>query len=275
MTAGQSAWREKLRALVEHPRSQRIIMTLIVINAVVLGLETSATAREAAGELLRVLDSLILAVFVLELGAKILVHGRRFVRDPWNIFDFLVVAVALVPATGNLSVLRALRVLRVMRLVSGIPSMRRVVGALLSAIPGMGSIVALLALVYYVFAVIATRLYGASFPEWFGTIGASSYSLFQIMTLESWSMGIVRPVMETYPIAWLFFVPFIMLTSFTVLNLFIGIIVDAMQSQHQSEVEAEREQAHADAEAILAELRSLRQEVTEMRQERRSEDQGQ
>lgn len=268
MTAGQSAWREKLRALVEHPRSQRIIMTLIVINAVVLGLETSPTAREAAGELLRVLDSLILAVFVLELGAKILVHGRRFVRDPWNIFDFLVVAVALVPATGNLSVLRALRVLRVMRLVSGIPSMRRVVGALLSAIPGMGSIVALLALVYYVFAVIATRLYGASFPEWFGTIGASSYSLFQIMTLESWSMGIVRPVMETYPIAWLFFVPFIMLTSFTVLNLFIGIIVDAMQAGQQAEMEAEREQVHADAETILRELRSLRREVAELKGER-------
>jgi len=261
----ETGWRDRLRAVVEHRRCQQAIMALIVINAVVLGLETSGTARDSAGGLLTLLDGAILAVFVVELAAKILVYGRRFPRDPWNLFDFFVVAVALLPATGNLSVLRAFRVLRVLRLVSGIPSMRRVVGALLSAIPGMGSIVALLALVYYVFSVIATRLYGESFPEWFGTIGASAYSLFQIMTLESWSMGIVRPVMEIYPLAWTFFVPFILTTSFTVLNLFIGIIVDAMQSQHQSDIEAEREQAHADAAAILTELRALRAEVAEVR----------
>jgi len=265
----ESGWRGRLQALVEHRRTQRVITLLIVVNAVTLGLETSSRAMEAAGPLLLALDRAILSVFVLELTAKMLVYGRRFPRDPWNVFDFIVVGIALVPATGNLSVLRALRVLRVLRLISAVPSMRRVVGALLAAIPGMGSIVALLSLLYYVFSVMATKLFAASFPEWFGTIGASAYSLFQIMTLESWSMGIVRPVMEVYPLAWAFFVPFILMTSFTVLNLFIGIIVDAMQAGQQAELEAEREQAHADAETILGEVRALRREVAELREDRR------
>jgi voltage-gated sodium channel len=134
------------------------------------------------------------------------------------------------PATGNLSVLRALRILRVLRIVGMVPSLKRVVGGLVAALPGMGSILLLLTLVFYVFSVMATKLYGASFPEWFGSIPASAYSLFQIMTLESWSMGIVRPVMEVHPMAWAFFLPFIACRPpFTVLNLFIGIIVSAMQ----------------------------------------------
>ena len=266
--AREPSWRTQLRALVEHPRTQKIIVALIVINAITLGLETSATARELAGGLLLTLDKLILSIFVLELLAKMLVYQRQFLRDPWNIFDFLVVGIAVMPASGNLSVLRALRVLRVLRLISAVPSMRRVVGALLNALPGMGSIVALLSLIYYVFAVMATKLYGSAFPEWFGTLGASAYTLFQIMTFDSWSSGVVRPIMETYPLSWLFFVPFVLTTSFTVLNLFIGIIVDAMQAGAQEELTAEREQAHADAETILVELRALRQEVATLKEER-------
>ncbi|MFC4352378.1 ion transporter [Fodinicurvata halophila] len=266
--------RNTLRRLVEHRRTQHFITALIVINAITLGLETSETAMARAGDLLVAADRAILSVFVLELLAKMTAYGWRFVRDPWNIFDTLVVGIALVPATGNLSVLRALRILRVMRLVSVVPSMRRVVGALLSAIPGMGSIVALLALVFYVFSVMATKLYGEAFPEWFGTIGASAYTLFQIMTLESWSMDIVRPVMERFELAWIFFVPFILLTSFTVLNLFIAIIVNAMQSQHDSDIQAEREAAHADAEAILQEVREIRQEVQDLKPEKNGSSSG-
>lgn len=268
----ESKLRGGLRRLVEADRTQHIITALIVVNAITLGLETSERAMAAAGDVLLVADRVILSIFVLEILAKMLVYGWRFVKDPWNIFDTLVVGVALVPATGNLSVLRALRILRVMRLVSVVPSMRRVVGALLSAIPGMGSIVALLGLVFYVFSVMATKLYGEAFPEWFGSIGASAYTLFQIMTLESWSMAIVRPVMERHELAWLFFVPFILLTSFTVLNLFIAIIVNAMQSQHDSDAQAERDAAHADAEAILQEVREIRQEVQELRPEKSGTD---
>ena len=210
-------------------------------------------------------DHIILGVFVVEIAVRMLVHGAKFWRDPWSLFDFSVVAIALVPATGNLSVLRALRIIRALRLISAIKSMRRVVGGLLHAIPGMGSIVALLGLVFYVFSVMATKLFGADFPQWFGSIGESAYSLFQIMTLESWSMGIVRPVMEVHSWAWAFFVPFILITSFTVLNLFIGIIVDAMQTQHEAEEAEEQANTKADLDEILEEIRALRAEVKSLR----------
>lgn len=259
-----------LRALLEHPRAEWIILVLILINAAVLGLETSATAMAAAGPLLVAIDRVILGVFVVEIAARVLVHRLAFFRDPWSLFDFFVVAVALVPATENLSVLRALRVLRVLRLITVIPTLRRVVGGLVAALPGMGSVVALLALVYYVFSVMATKLFGAAFPEWFGSIGASAYSLFQIMTLESWSMGIVRPVMKEFPYAWAFFVPYIVITTFAVLNLFIGIIVSAMQSEHDKIVDEERASiargAADERQVILAELRALREEFAALRQ---------
>ena len=227
---------------------------------------------ELAGGLLQTLDRLLLSVFVLELLLKLVVYRTRFHRDPWNLFDFTVIGIALVPASGSFSVLRALRVLRTLRLVSAVPSMRRVVGALLHAIPGMGSIAALLAVIFYVFAVMATKLFGEAFPAWFGSVGLSAYTLFQVMTLESWSMGIVRPVMKVFPQAWLFFVPFIVMTAFTVLNLFIGIIVDAMQSQHAAERQAEADAREAldrqgadDRAAILEELRTLRADIAELK----------
>ncbi|MGO1119574.1 ion transporter [Rhodovibrionaceae bacterium A322] len=256
--------------LITNRRFQLAVTLLIVINAITLGLETSASMMASHGDLLLALDKGILAIFVLELALKIFVYGRNFHRDPWNLFDFIVVGVALIPAAGPLSVLRAFRILRVMRLVSVVPSMRRVVTALLGAIPGMGSVVALLGLLFYVFSVIATKLYGATFPDWFGSIGESAYSLFQIMTLESWSMGIVRPVMEAFPFAWVFFVPFILITSFAVLNLFIAIIVNAMQSQHDKELAEDRQEAHADAQAILKELKQLRSEVTALKNARQN-----
>jgi voltage-gated sodium channel len=261
--------RARAARLVESRVFQRTIIALILINAVTLGLETSATAMAVAGPVLIAIDKTILGVFVVELLLKGYAQRWAFFRSGWNIFDFLIVAIALVPATGPLSVLRALRILRVLRLLSVVPQMRQVVGALVQAIPGMASIIAVLMLVFYVAAVLATKLFGThpdpNLQEWFGTIGASMYSLFQIMTLESWSMGIVRPTMEIYPWSWLFFVPFIVLTSFAVLNLFIAIIVNAMQSQHESEHQAAAQEAHADAKAILDELHALRRDVADLR----------
>jgi voltage-gated sodium channel len=256
--------RERLRVLVDSPRFEQAVIALIVVNAVTLGLETSERAMAAAGPLLVTLDRAILTIFVLELALRFYVRGLAFFRDPWRVFDLIVVGVALVPATGNLSILRAFRILRVLRLVAAVPTMRRVVSGLLRAIPGMGSIALLLALIFYVFAVMATKLFGETFPEWFGTIGASAFSLFQIMTLESWSMGIVRPVMEVFPQAWLFFVPFIIVTTFAVLNLFIGIIVEAMQSHAQAEAHAEREAMLSETGNVLDEVRALRKQVTEL-----------
>jgi voltage-gated sodium channel len=253
----------QLKSLIESRRFDLAITVLIVVNAVTLGLETSERAMNAIGPLLVVLDRVILTVFVVELLARFAVYRTDFFRDPWRIFDLVVVGIALMPATGSLSVLRALRILRVLRIIGMVPSLRRVVGGLIAALPGMGSIMLLLSLVYYVFSVMATKLFGAAFPDWFGTIALSAYSLFQIMTLESWSMGIVRPVMEVFPWAWLFFIPFIVSTTFTVLNLFIGIIVSAMQEEHDAEATAERQALQNEQELILAEIRALRAELRE------------
>lgn len=257
-------FRKRVGSVVESRHAQMAITVLIVLNAITLGLETSETAMAAAGSLLRTVDALILSVFVVEIALKLFARGARFFRDPWNLFDVAVVGVALVPASQGFSVLRAFRILRVLRLVSVVPSLRRVVGALLHAIPGMGSVVMLLTVLFYVFAVMATKLFGQQFPDWFGSIGNSFYTLFQVMTLESWSMGIVRPVMETYPVAWLFFVPFILLTSFAVLNLFIGIIVDAMQSQAHEE-EAALHRGEPTLVDVMAEVQAMRAEIAELR----------
>ena len=266
---GDAPWRARLRAVTEHPRAHLAITVLILVNAAVLGLETSPTVMAAAGTWLRAIDQAILAVFVVEIAARLLVYRAAFWRDPWNLFDFTVVAIALVPATGALSVLRALRVLRVLRLLTVVPSMRRVVGALLAAIPGLASIAGVLLLVFYVFAVIATKLFGPDFPDWFGHLGRSFYTLFQIMTLESWSMGISRPVMEKLPYAWLFFIPFILTATFTMLNLFIAVIVNAMQTFGEAEhretvkvVEEVRDHVEAD---LHAEMRVLRGEIAELK----------
>ncbi len=207
----------------------------------------------------------ILAVFVVEIAARLFVHRWRFFADPWSVFDFTIVAIALVPSSGPFQVLRALRILRVLRLISVVPSLRRVVAGLIAALPGMGSIVFLLGIVFYVGAVMATELFGDRFPEWFGTLGLSAYTLFQVMTLESWSMGIVRPVMESYPHAWVFFVPFILMTSFVVLNLFIGVVVSAMQEQVEDSAAESRAEFAKEGESVTRALQALRRDVAELR----------
>jgi voltage-gated sodium channel len=265
-----SGHRARLRVFVESDRFRHPILGLIGINAIVLGLETSSSVMAAIGPVLLGIDRVILGIFVVELVLRIYAHGWRFFRDPWGVFDFIIVGIALVPASEAFAALRALRVLRVLRLVSGVPRLRRVVEALLRAVPGIGSIGLLLLLVFYVFAVIGTQLFGASFPAWFGTLGGSMYSLFQIMTLESWSMGIVRPVMEVYPYAWAFFVPFIIVSSFTVLNLFIAIIVDSMQTLHEIEekhtVEAISQTVQEETGTVAHEIAALRREIRSLRQ---------
>lgn len=226
---GAALWRIRLARWIESPRVVGFIIGVILINAVVLGLETDKDLMARFGTLLFVLDKACLAVFLAEITCKLLAFRGLFWRSGWNIFDFVVVAVALVPGAGPWAVIRSLRVLRVLRLLTMIPSLRKVVAAFLHAIPGLGGVLAVMAIFFYTAAVLATNLFGAAFPPWFGTIGRSLFSLFQIMTLESWSMGIVRPVMEQFPYAWSFFVPFIILATFTILNLFIGIIVSTMQ----------------------------------------------
>lgn len=250
--------RAALNRLIDHPIFVNFILSVIVFNAIILGLETDATIMARWGDLLHLLDRACLAVFVAELAIKLVACGARFWRSGWNLFDLAIVGVALVPGAQTMSVLRALRILRVLRLISALPRLRRVVEGFVTALPGMGSVFLLLGLVFYIGAVMATKLFGGSFPEWFGTLGRSGYSLFQIMTLESWSMGIVRPVMEVYPQAWAFFVPFILLTTFAVMNLVIGLIVNSMQEAHASE-EAAAQDAWRDE--VLRRLSEIEQRL--------------
>jgi len=219
--------RRRVGDWVESPQVQRIIIALVIVNAITLGLETVPQLMAHWGAPLRALDAALLTTFVFELLLKLWSQGLRFFRNGWNVFDFVVVGIALVPASGPLSVFRALRVLRVLRLVSAIPKMRFVIESLLRSLPGLGSIGMLLLIVFYVFSVVATRLFGTQFPQWFGTLWGSAFSLFQIMTLEGWA-DIAREVMQVHPSAWVFFLGFILLATFTVLNFFIALIVKAM-----------------------------------------------
>ncbi|MEO1282980.1 MAG: ion transporter [Pseudomonadota bacterium] len=276
-TTDPSSFLVKLQTLLESDTFQRFIIGVILINAVTIGMETSDSIMSSVGGVLKVIDAICLAIFVAEIVAKLTVYRLRFFRDPWNVFDFIIVGIAILPFAEGLSVLRALRILRALRLISMVPQMRLVVQALLNAIPAMGSVIALLSLIFYVAAVMATKLFGEHFDEWFGTIGASLYTLFQIMTLESWSMGIVRPVMAVYPYAWIFFVPFILVITFAVMNLFIAIVVNSMTSVAHEESEQLHEDnvtlhddnvvLHKDQEAILTELKALRAEIAAMRAE--------
>jgi voltage-gated sodium channel len=263
---GVAQWRIALARKVESRRVQSFIVALILINAAILGMETSPAAMARWGNLLVTLDRICLAVFVLEIALKITAYQRHFWRSGWNIFDVLVVAVALVPGAGPWSVLRSLRVLRVLRLLTVVPALRKVVAAFLHSIPGLAGVVAVMAIFFYTAGVLATRLFGGNFPDWFGSLGKSLYTLFQIMTLESWSMGIVRPVMESHPMAWAFFVPFIVIATFTILNLFIGIIVSTMQelsmlpdkSHPEPELAALLERMEADLKVLRATVERLR-----------------
>ena len=245
---------DKLIEWVEHPTFGNFIVAVILFNAVLLGMETSSFIMDRVGGLVLLLNQLCLSIFVIELSLKLLAYRGRFFRDGWNWFDMIIIGIALLPANEGLSVLRALRILRVLRVASATPRLRRVVEGFVAAIPGMGSVFLLMTIIFYIGAVMATKLFSASFPEWFGHLGLSAYSLFQIMTLESWSMGIVRPVMAVYPYAWMFFVPFIMITTFVVANLLVGLIVNTMQEAHSIE---ESESTDAYREEVLERLRQI------------------
>jgi len=230
--------RAQLQTYLETPLVRYGIIAVILFNAVLLGLETIPAVMDVAGPLIFALDAACLAIFVAELSAKLIAQGSRFWRDGWNLFDSVIVGVALIPGSGAFSVLRALRVLRILRIVSVFPRLRRVVEGLVTALPGMGSVFVLMGIIFYIGAVMATTLFGPSFPDWFGSLPRSGYTLFQIMTLESWSMGIVRPVMDVYPYAWAFFLPFILMTTFAVVNLLVGLVVNSMQDAHAEETNA-------------------------------------
>ncbi|MFK7912657.1 MAG: ion transporter [Pseudomonadales bacterium] len=253
--------RERLSVWIESLAVQQVITGLIILNAITLGVQTAPALEARFGGVLQALEWFVLAVFVVEILIKLYCFRLSFFKNGWNLMDFVIVGISLVPASGPLAILRSLRILRVLRLLSTVPRLRQLTESLLQALPSIGWILFMLGLVFYIFGVLGTELFGEQFPQWFGTLGASIYSLFQIMTLESWSMGIARPVMAEFGWAWVYFVPFILISSFTILNLFVGIIVNSMQSMHWEEEEQKRSEtalmAHEEREEQTLLLREM------------------
>ena len=221
-----------IERLVNNSRFQWFIIILILFNAAILGIMTLDLSPETLA-VLAVIDDMCLVIFCAEILMKLAVMRTSFFRDGWNIFDVIVVGIAILPNTGALSVLRALRVLRVLRLVTAVPSMRRVINGMFVALPGGASVAGVLFILYYVAAIIGVTLF-KDVPEHFGDIGKTFFTLFKMMTLEGWP-DIASVVMQKHPSGWIFFVVFIIFTTFTTLNLLFGIIVDAMDKAKEDE----------------------------------------
>ncbi len=223
-----------IAAILASKKFQNTIIALILLNAAILGIETMRDLDPGTVKILELLDNLCLAVFCIEILMKFVVLRFGFFRDGWNVFDFIVVGIALVPASGPLSVLRAMRVLRLMRLISALPSMRRVIASMFNSIPGVASVAGILLVIFYVASIMAIGFFREIDPEKFGSMGATFFTLFQLMTTEGWPT-IAKNMMETMPYAWLFFIPFLLLTTFTTLNLVFGIVVSAMEEAKEEE----------------------------------------
>ncbi len=261
------------QSVVESEWFTSFIMGVIILNAITLGMATIQDLPASLYQAFRLVDAVVVVIFILEIGLKLIAYGWRYFKSGWNIFDFLIVSVALIPGAGAFAVLRALRVLRILRLISIVPMMRRVVEALFKAIPGMGAICAVLALMVYVGAVMATTLFGETNPDPFGTLPVTAFTLFQVMTMDGWRGEILQPVMDAgHPYAWVFFLVFIVLASFAVLNLFIALIVEALNSDMEEALEEATDdlrevqmEAHAEREQLAELISVMRKEVRDLK----------
>ena len=253
---------------------QRFILVLILLAGVLVGLETHAGFVARFGEVLHVIDRAILVLFVLELVIRIGVHGAqpwRFFRDPWNVFDFAIVAVCVLPLQAQYSaVLRLARVLRVLRLITAVPRLQLLVNALLRSLPSMTYVALLLCLLFYVYAVLAVGIFGRADPAHFGSLGASALTLFQIVTLEGWAEIMRTQLAEgsSPALTITFFVSFILLGTMITLNLLIGVIVTGMDEarQEMEEDDRARQFATTGVPSPADDVAALRRQVDELQQ---------
>jgi len=262
--------RESLGNLVDHTITQRFIVFVLLLNAITLGLDTAPEIMAEYGELIDTVNTIIPVIFVIEVGSRLIARGKRFFKESWNIFDIIIISVSFLPSGSAFSALRALRVLRVLHVISLVPRMRHVVAAMIRSLPQIGSIVALLIIISYISAVIVTHLYGADYPELFGSIGRSMLTLFQLMTLEGWAAEVVRPVMETHPNSVFLFIPYMLMTAFAILNLFTAVLVDSMQILQQNYSYERSQQSTAKVVTdemvdVKADLLALTQEIRQLR----------
>ena len=256
-------FKAKIRGIVESKFFGNFILAVIIINSISIGIETYDIGSQAHTAL-AIFDKICLGIYILEIAMKLITYKGKFFRDGWNIFDFIIVALCLIPTNlfpfppAVVRMIRIFRVFRMLRLISSLRPLRVIVMAIGKSMPGVSWTAFLLLIIFYIFAVIGTMLFKADFPEWFGTIGASFYTLFQVMTLESWSMGIARPVIEVIPLAWLYFVPFVMLSSFIVVNVVVGIIVGTID---EANAELNKTETLENADSLECEFIKLKQQI--------------
>lgn len=270
--------RARVRRIVNAEWFRSAILGVIVFNAICLGLDTDKGIHRAFGPLLDRIDLIVTGIFVVEIGMKLYAERWSFFRHGWNIFDFVIVGISLVAlfvsdssTAGAISILRVLRIFRVFRLFGALPALRRVVDALFKSIPGISAIVAVLGLLFYVCAVMSTQLFGDRFPDQFGDIPTSLFTLFQLMTLDGWSGEIARPVLEVFPWAGLFFFPFIFFASFAILNLFIAVIVEALQQEQSEKTQEVKDELSEEIEETKDELHEEIEDVQEKAADDRAE----
>ncbi len=260
----------RMEDLIESRAFRYAITGLIIANAIVLGILTYS--RQLIPGLVSALESFdraVTIIFAIEIAMKLIVYRLRFFSQGWNWFDFIVIGLAIAPGAHGFAVLRAMRVLRVLRLLHIVPMMRRITEALLKALPGMGAIFAVLTLLTYVGAVMATNMFGNTENEevllLFGDLPSSAYSLFQVMTMDGWRFEVVQKVVDDgHPYAPLFFLVFIFVASFAVLNLFIALIVDALAANHRDITEEHLDEIDEDIDEKFGEAGKELEQVLEM-----------
>ena len=263
------------RRIAESSRFQSVIIVAILLNALVIGLETYDSIDDAHGGLLRTLNNVFLGVFTVEVLIRIAAHGHRplgFFRSGWNVFDFVVVGAAYIPAVReSVTLLRLARVLRVARLLSVIPGLRLVVLGIARSLAPIGGMAALTFFVLYMYGMLGWILYADHDPDRFGNIGRALLTLFQILTLEGWN-EVLDKQMEYSSWAWVYFVSFVLIGTFVVLNVVIAIIVNSMDEVRAMELERERTELVAAAlnegedDRLHERLQSLRGALDELEQ---------
>lgn len=275
---------KKIKALVEHKIFNNVILIIIIINSIVIGLQTSAAIEAKIGFVLGIVDMVCLVIFTIEIVLKLLAYGLRFFLDGWNIFDFIIVLLSFLTGLSFLSSFRAFRIFRVLRtlkaarglkalkglrtlrMITWMDDLKLIIAAIGRSVPGIMWSGILLLLIYYMFSIMGVSLFGAKFPDWFGNIGKSMYTLFQVMTLESWSMGISRPVMEEFSWAWAYFVPFVLISSFVMMNVIVGIVVNAI-SDVTDKVKKENEEEKSELtkeEELKKEIQALKEQLSKV-----------
>jgi len=258
--------KETLKHFIEHKKTSNFILFVIILNSALLGFMTDSSIMASFGKILHTSCNICVYIFTLELLIKLFVYKKNFFKDGWNNFDFIIVAISWIPTSGAFSsfrVFRILRALRALRLVTQLEKLRIIVQAIIASIPNVGWASVLLLVIFYIFSIMGTTLFAADFPDWFGSIGKSMYTLFQVMTLESWSMGISRPVMELHPYAWCYFVPFILVSSFIVMNVIVGVVVNAI-SEISDDIKQKKKEKYINDNKIQLEqeLDKLKSQIT-------------